>query len=313
MIKRYISIMLLFLTSIFIFSCNKMATKQSTIYAFDTTIEISFVAPTEKIDMIYKDITDLIYLYNDLANRYEEKEINNIYTINHRSDFVEVDNHLIALLKEALDYQEKTSGYFNPLIGNISDIYKTIINTKSLETLSTLEQELDNMNNSQIIINDNQVKIIGDATIDLGAITKGYCLREVTNYLKNHNITNYLLSAGYSSISLGTKSKNSPYRVGLRYDDKVLELKNTTIGCSSMHEQNTVIEGITYHHIVNPLNGLCENHYSTIYLIGEDPSMIDAYVTAFFNMDLDSIHSICTNNNLQYLIYQNDVLISSNF
>lgn len=308
---KKIILFLSFLIFIFMLSsCNTIKEKSGMIFAFDTTIEIKIKCANA--NAIYDEINKIFNDYSDLADRYTKKEINNVYTINHSDDFVLVDQRLIELLNEALQYQKETNGYFNPLIGNISEIYKQIIKDGDVSRLDNLEAELVIMKNSKIIINGNMVKIEGDASIDLGAITKGYALKKVNEYLKEQNITNYLISAGYSSISLGDKD-GKEYRVGLKYDDsKILNLKNTTIGSCSMHEQNRIIDNVLYHHIVNPLNGKCENKYSTIYLIGEDPSMIDAYATAFFNMEIQEIKTICENKKIKYLIYQNDVLTYNN-
>ncbi len=306
--KKGIMIVTLFLSFFLLFSCNSLYNKSGIIIAFNTTISISFDAPKDEADTIYDDIVCLFKTYSDLSDRYNQKDCNNVYTINHSDEFVEVDEVLIKLIKDSLYYQQLTNGYFNILVGNLSDIYKEIIETKDTSSLDRVSEEFENINNSSIEIIDNRIKINGSATIDLGAIAKGYALQTVIDYLAINSISNYLISAGTSSIGLGSKN-GKDYRVGLKYDDtRILNLQNIAIGSSSIHEQNATIDGALYHHIINPKTGRCENLYSTIYLIGRDAALIDALTTAFFNMPIDDIENLCEEYDLKYLIYHDDVL-----
>ena len=247
-----------------------------------------------------------------MCDRFAEKEMNNIYTINQTNEFVEVDSHLISLLQEAILLQEETNGYFNILVGEVSNIYKELIKTSDLSLLNGIEDKVNDINNSSIEIVGNNVKRVGNATIDLGGIAKGYALKEVEKVLREYGITTYLINAGYSSILLGSKN-GKDYKVGLRYTkDTILNLQNMVVTTSSIEEQKVVIDGNVYHHLVNPKTGYCENKYSTIYLIGSDASRLDAYSTAFFNMNLEDIKHLCEAKNIKYIIYNNTNLLASN-
>ena len=311
--RRIIKTIVLILCCIICISCsNKEKIKTEQIYAFNTTIDISITSSKDNLDEACQKIKELLYLYSDLCDCYSEKDFNNIYTINHTNEFVEVDSHLINLLKKALLLQTETNGYFNILIGEVSNIYKELIKTSDLSLLNGIEDKVSDMNSSTIEIVDNTVKRVGNATIDLGGIAKGYALKEVEKVLKEYEITTYLINAGYSSILLGSKS-GKDYKVGLRYTkDTVLNLQNMVVTTSSIEEQKVVIDGNVYHHLVNPKTGYCENKYSTIYLVGSDACMLDAYSTAFFSMDLEDIKRLCEAKNIKYIIYNNTNLLASN-
>lgn len=308
--KKIFLLFLIVFSSFLICSCSKENSKEYTefLYGFDTTIELKYKCEKNKADKIYNDISNMVKKYHQLTTRYDEYG-NNVYTINHSTDFVEVDTELIDILNLSIKYQNDTNGYFNPLMGNITSIYKDVIQNKDTSKLLNLDTELDNLNNSKLIIEGNLVKIEGNATLDLGAIAKGYALEKIRKYFIEEGITQYLVNGGQSSIILGEK-EGSFYKVGLKYtDSKVLSLKNTSVSVSSLNEQQVSIDDKTYHHIVNPLNGSNEFLYTTIYVIGTDASMIDAYSTAFFNMPLELIKEICEKENIQVLIYNNnDVL-----
>ena len=310
--KRSVSFLLVIYMLIILCACESDVLVTKTLYCFDTTVEITFKAPKGQAKTVEQEITRMLYLYNDLVDNFSAKDINNIYMINHTDDFVEVSDELINLIKFALKMQDETDGYFNPLLGNITNLYKELITSQNEEVLALLPQELDNLQNSTLLIEGNSVKIVGNATIDLGGVAKGYALNEVVKYLTEQKIKYYLINCGYSSIALGIKD-NKAFRVGLKYDDKILSLKNTTIGCCSIHEQKTLIGDKLYHHIINPKTGLNENHYTTIYLIGLDPAIIDAFATSMFNMSIDAIDELANKYQLKYLIYQNDEIAYNNY
>ena len=310
---KKVVISLLIVVLLLLTSCSgKEIIITDSIYAFCTTIEITLGASNGKVDEACQKIKELLYLYSDLSDCYTEKEFNNIYTINHTNEFVEVDARLINLLQEALLFQNETDGYFNILIGEVSNIYKDLIRTSDLSLLDGMVDKVNDVNNSSLEIEGNIVKRVGNATIDLGGIAKGYALEEAKKILKEYEITTYLINAGYSSILLGSKS-GKDYKVGLRYTkDTVLNLQNMVVTTSSIEEQKITIDGQVYHHLVNPKTGYCENKYSTIYLVGSDACMLDAYSTAFFSMDLEDIKRLCEAKNIKYIIYNNTNLLASN-
>ena len=78
-----------------------------------------------------RDLIDkTLYTYHKLTNGFEEYG-NNIYKLNHTNEIIELDERLIDLLQTSISYIDKTNGYFNPYIGNISLIYKDIIINKN--------------------------------------------------------------------------------------------------------------------------------------------------------------------------------------
>ena len=310
--KKVLSFCLIIYIIILLTACEKQVLINKTLYCFDTTVEITFKALKSEATTIADEISSMLYLYSDLADNFSAKDVNNIYMINHADDYVTASDELINLISFSLHMQDETNGYFNPLMGNITTLYKELLINNDLNVLSNLDDEMNNLNDAYISIIDKQIKIIGNATIDLGGIAKGYALNEVVKYLINNNINYYLINCGYSSIAMGEKNKEA-FRVGLKYDDsKILNLKNTTIGSCSIHEQKAIIDGKLYHHIINPKTGLNENTYSTIYLIGDDASIIDALATACFNMPIEDVLILAHKYHLKYLIYQNDHLTYNN-
>ena len=311
MMKRLFVFILLSIPLLLFFVACIDNTKEDTLFLYDTIVNIKINGENEDL----KEVEKILELYDKLSDNYKEhKDVNNIYSINKKRS-LECSYELIELLNYSLEMKEKTQGYFNPLIGKVAFLYKELINeerTYNQEFIDEVNSELDKMNNSSITIEDNLVTINGEADIDLGAIAKGFALKKVKEYLDNKGIKNYLINAGSSSIIMGEKSNNEYYKVGLKnYTDRVFLMKNKSLGTSSIFEQSITIDGKLFSHIINPFTGLPSNLYDTIYLIGDDPALIDAFTTALFSLELDDIKTITSKYNLDYVIYKDNQKVAS--
>lgn len=322
--RQYKILILLFIMLICscLLSCiNTKKEKKGSIYAFSTYIDITlYYNEDQDIDLIYQEITKIFNDINKLTDRFNEyPDINNIYTINSSKDFVLVDERLLDVILISQQLKNETGGYFEPLIGNLSVLYKELIkkdNPNSLDVISQdlINQELEKIKNSEIIINDKNVKVNGDATIDLGAIAKGYALLKVKEYLTKVNITHYIIDAGMSSIIVGEKPIDEYYTVGISNTKEEVKIKNKCFGTSSTLLQQVEIDDNIYHHIVNPINGKTENFYDTVCIIGDNPCLIDVLTTAFISMSEEEIKQLVDYYNdlgieLEYFLFKDKKLI----
>lgn len=300
--KKKALILILFLFIIPLFSCSKKIELFNNIYAFGTVIEIKITDDKERIDDIYKNVSDILYLYDHLSDNFREYG-NNVYVINNSDDFVEVDERLIELLKYSLYLEDITDGYFNPLVGSISQIYRDIIESGGSVDDETKEKEASKIANAKLIIEGSKVKIEGEAKLDLGAIAKGYAIEKVKEYLINNKVKEYLITGGYSTITCGSR-KGDYYKIGMLYDDKILYVKNKTIGCSSINEQKS--DDNVYTHIINPFTCSATPLYESVYFIGDDAGLVDGLTTASMLVSEEKIKEFASKYNLEYMIYYLD-------
>lgn len=294
-IFKLFNLILLLLISVMLLSCQRLETKKGSVYAFSTLIDISITSNNAKDD--YKNIEEIFLYYHKLCDNYNTYEgINNIKTINDIRSDVEVSSDLREIINYALIFMKKTGGYFNPFIGSLSNIYKELITSCDLSKIPSdeiINNELEKMNNTKIVVKDDLISLQGAGLIDLGAIGKGFALMKVLDYLKSHNIKTYLINAGSSSILVGEKENGKNYNVGVKeIDGLVIQKKNRAFGTSSIQEQSAIIDGVLYHHIINPFTGKMDYLYDTVVVVGDNPLLMDLYSTAFFMMDEDKIKGL---------------------
>ena len=218
---------------------------------------------------------------------------------------MEVSSELYNLLKTAFTVKDEGAVNFNPFIGSLSKKWKEALENKTVLSDEIISSELTKMNSSSLeFLDNNKVKRNGDAEIDLGAIAKGYAIDRVYEYLKENEITHYLVDAGSSSILIGEKqSEDGYYSVGLaNLPNAYLNLKNCVISTSSNSRQNTVIDGVTYSHIINPNNGSAVNVHDAVIVISEKGYYGDAISTSLVNASLDEIKEVEVNHNIKTIV-----------
>lgn len=286
--KRF-AIFLMMIVALFnVSSCNSEKTQN--IFAFNTQISITLYDGSND-DIEY--IEDLILKYDVLCNSYKSFEsTNNVYTINHSDDYIEVDKKLYDLLYECYEFQlSDDSGLFNILSGKLNELWKQSIKNNCLPNDEDINKEVNIISNSTLLFEDNcNVKIEGLGQIDLGSVTKGYVLNRIAKYLEDNSIEHYLINAGTSSCIMGTKSNNDKFNVGIRnLDSIVYSFSNCALSTSSYDQQYAKIDGEIYSHIINPLTGSAKTIYDTVVVKGLNAFELDIFSTIFMMMSVQDI------------------------
>ncbi len=196
-----------------------------------------------------------------------QKDSSEISEINRASGIhpVKVSYETLNMLKRARAYCKKYNGVFDVTIGPLSDLWgfsedKEIV-LPADKTIKNLTK-LVNYNNIDINEKDTTVFLKNKGmSIDLGGIAKGYAIDRGAAILINTGITNFILNAGGDIYVSGTKDKETLWKVGIKHprytNDLVAEfnLKDYAVATSGDYERFKIINGVRYHHILNPATG----------------------------------------------------------
>ncbi len=304
--KRKGVFLFLFLGSLFSCAGNQDSLKIYSVTVNDVFSSFVSVNYDSRNGDLGKEITTLLTKIDALTDAYEAKDNANVYTLNLTNEEIEVDPSLFSLLKNSYSLQEKTDGYFSPLMGSLTSLWKKTLYgdesdshytpkeddiEKAKESVASLLEEKEN---SALIFNDSSfsVKRVGKAKIDLGAIAKGFAIEEVKNLLKRNGSAHYLINGGTSSIAAGKTTTDGPFHVRLRYTGEEViryDLENMDASMSSIYEQLVKVNGVSYSHLVSPKTGLPLTAFSSVFLVGEHSTELDALSTACTFVDLQKI------------------------
>ena len=302
-------ILILFLTSCF----NLSEYKSKTLFLFDTTINMTFYNLNDA-DTHCTNIQKMLKEISKVASNYESYSDKSVYDLNEKRS-INKNEYLTEMINFAIEAKKLTNGYFEPLIGNLSMIWKDAIENQVLPTDDVIAIELDIIKESSIKITDDKIELVGDASLDLGGFIKGYACYKVDNYLKENNIKYYIVNMGESNILLGSKighdftfAFKDPLKEAYYAEGKI---QNMCISTSSIEYQRVKINDKYYHHIISPFTGYPVNYYTSVNVITNNILYSDAFSTAIFLMDKDMASKYAKDNNFGIVLFNDSIIYKS--
>ena len=283
---------LLSLLSIFsVTRCSVSPLSYGWTFAFDTHV-LTRIYKNNQEDKI-EDLKRIFAHLDKLTDNYQQRDVNNIYTINNTNESVTVDPDLYHLLELTFSHDLDSLSYFNPLCGSLSKKWKESLEKEEILSDEIIAQELSKMNNTHLeFLGNNTVKRVGEAEIDLGAVAKGYALDKAKEYFNEKNISGYLIDGGHSSILAGEGPLGRKLKIRLNDAKYYVELKNCFISTSAYTEQYKTINDVIYSHIINPKDGSAVSLHKGVIVISDLGYLGDILSTAFINESIDSIKEL---------------------
>lgn len=256
---------------------------------FDTTVIVQLDDASSKDS---KYIGNYLTKMSEVMDAYTKPAsgTTTLYTLNHTNDAIAIGDDLFGALQFAEQMQTATDGWFNPLVGKLTNAWKNGVIEKSKPTQADVDAVeakipslLAEVNSSSLVLDETNktAQRFGNATIDLGAFGKGYALREVRRYVIEKKITSYFVNAGTSSLLVGSY-KDGPWKI--KFNEApgyFFHAEGTAVGTSSLSQQKATVNGTTYTHIVNPFTGSATLDYYMCTVVGDDPGLDDALSTTF--------------------------------
>ena len=185
--------------------------------------------------------------------------------------------------------------------------------------------ELPDENDIQILVKQapsvEDILIEGDritntnkaAQYDLGAFAKGYAIDKAIDRLRELGINNAIVNAGGDLRAIGQHG-DRPWRIGIRHPRAggilaSIEIKgDTSIFTSGDYERFFEVDGVRYHHIIDPRTGYPASDTTSVTVVHRSAATADAAATALFvagpehwidtarNMNINAVMLIDSNN-----------------
>ena len=311
-------------------ACNSVTEKKGVGYYFYTELSYSVYA---KNDSVINKIKQICQEIDNFSDSYQKRSTSNIYDINQTNEKIEISEDLYELLERA-DVAREDALNFNPLIGSLSDKWKESLGKETPEVLSetVIQEELAKINTSSYELsferdaagkNKNYVQRKGEATLDLGGITKGFALDRIYDILKSNKVTDYIINCGSSSIMLGTnghtKSWNGQvttyYKVSLRdVPNTYFKAQDCVISSSGNDIQGVKIGDTMYSHIINPKTGsaVMKNDAVIVILNPSIGYLGDALSTSMMMNTVDEIKQIEIATNAKTIVVKDGEIVYRN-
>ena len=276
---------------------------------FDTVSYVYNYAgdPTERFEQLSAGISGILTEYHQLFDIYHEYSgINNLCTVNRMAggEPVKVDPRLIEFLLYARDLYERTDGEMNILLGPVLKIWhnhRTAASESPMAASLPAQEDLlaaaAHTDFSLLEINTQQstIRLLDpEASIDVGALGKGYATEKAAKWLEDQGVSGYVLNIGGNIRIIGTKPDGSGWKTAVK-DPKdpensyaaTLDLTDTACVTSGNYERFFTVEGKRYHHIVDRDTLWPAEQFASVTIVTRDSGLADALSTALFCMSYE--------------------------
>lgn len=290
---------------------------------FDTVVTVIGYADsqeefTEMAELIYDNFKEMHQLF-DIYHDYEG--INNIKTINDSAGIqpVKVDARIINLIQSSKTWYEKTEGMVNIAMGPVLNIWHdarqaalTDPSSAKLPTMETLQEAAKYTDISKVVVDEanSTVYIEEGMRLDVGAVAKGYVTQVVSDILESKGYNSVLISAGGNVKAIGMPKDGVRTRWGVGIKDPqstlahslseenlldVAFVKDTSVVSSGSYERFFEVDGIQYHHLIDPKTLMPATHYTGVTIITPNSATADILSTAIFLLPPDKAKALVEN------------------
>lgn len=305
--------------------CSYLPQRQNLIYTdtlFDTVVRIEIHEPAS--EDVLKGCEEICKKYDAMfSNKIEDSEISRIN--NAGGAPVEVSGETVTLLKKSIYYSDLSNGLFDVTIAPVSNLWDFHSDEPAPPAAETVAEAASHVDYKNILIKDNTVQLLDPyASIDVGAIAKGYIADKLKAYLKDQGIRHAMINLGGNVLAIGGRSDGSDYNIGIQKPFDItgepitsVRLSNKSIVTSGTYQRYFESDGKLYHHILDPHTGYpCENNLYSVTIITNSSLTADALSTACFLMGYDKgLRLVDQLNNVDaiFITDDNKIHYSKNF
>lgn len=280
--KRILACLLL---SLLLFGCRTETAHSAAGFACDTVVTVTAYAPQETVDATLRICADYEKILSKTAAGSDIDRLNRA-----NGAPVEVQPETAALLALAVEIGTASGGAFDVSIAPASALWDFKAEEPQIPDENALLAACGRIDFHNIVIDGNTVTLKNGAEIDLGGIAKGYIADCVAAYLKRQGVTSACINMGGNVVLIGTKPDGSAWTVGVRdpngtpeQSEEVLALSDAAVVTSGTYERGFDLDGVRYHHILDPKTGMpVQNGLASVTIIGTQSALCDALSTACF-------------------------------
>lgn len=223
---------------------------------------------------VYGDDTALARLssacarYDALLDLYDEES--DIARVNAAGgEAVQVDPDTADLLARALEFCAQADGLFDITIGAVSTLWDFDAGTRPSDEQIAAALPHVGWRGVHVDREASTVRLDDpEAKLDLGGIAKGYVADDLAGLLAGRGVTRFAINLGGNVLVRGGRPggpgsrAGAPWRIGIvnpldpAHSRAIVEVADGSVVTSGLHERRFTRGGVTYHHILDPADGM---------------------------------------------------------
>ena len=131
--------------------------------------------------------------------------------------------------------------------------------------------------------------------VDVGGIAKGWVGDRFRAQLRQQGVQTALIDIGGNILTVGETKNGQRWNIGIQDPNGeqgeilgVLSVAETSVVTSGDYERAVTIDGVRYHHIIDPKTGFpTDNELSSVTIVTENSTYADALSTAIYVKGLE--------------------------
>ena len=247
----------------------------------------------KSIDKRLNDISMIFSTYLDSS------EISKVNRFNGQK--IHISDTFANVLNKALYYCNLSNGSYDITIGPLMNLWGfSNIDKNDIPNNKMIANTLSEIGYDKIILDKNTLFKNNNIKIDLNSIAKGYAVDQISLFLDNNDIYDYLVEIG-GEVRTNNVNRKDGWIVGVQHPSsdeiiKKISLDNLSMATSGSYNNYFTFNNIEYSHILNPNTGY-PFHFRTVSatIIADNCIDADAYATLAMTKNSSEIINLINN------------------
>lgn len=270
---------------------------------FDTVVVLIGYEDEESFEKTAAEVEKILGKYDAILDIYDEESELCRVNASAGGEPVAVSAELIKIIEFSKEMYGYTNGECNVMFGAVLSLWHQYREralagdpaVPAMEELLPLSEHCD----IESVTVDKEAGTVTltdpEASLDMGAVAKGYVADVIASYLRDEGGEGYAVSVGGTVVAVGEKPNGDAFTVGVENPDpdsgdayvSRLTLEGGGVATSGSYQRYYECEGKRYHHIIDKDSLFPENEFLSVTVVAESATLADALSTAIFNMTYD--------------------------
>lgn len=179
---------------------------------------------------------------------------------------VKVSEDTFYTIKKGLEYSEASQGNYDISIGPLVKSWGVGSDKARVPSKDEIDAAKALINYKDVILNEKDMTVMlarNNMILDLGGIAKGYAADEVAEVLKENGVKHAIINLGGNVLVIGKNTNGNLWRIGVQnpFSENrgdiigAVEVEDKTVTTAGIYERYFELDGVKYHHILNPFTG----------------------------------------------------------
>ena len=262
---------------------------QEHLMVFGTIVDISVYGGDEAVvyNALQQIEDDLDYLHQAL-HAWEAGSLGRTNQLIAATGTFTAPPSVLPLIEQSQQIYRASDGLFNPAIGHLVALWgfhgddpQRPPPAEEISALLAAAPSMDDLAINGVRLHNRNPAV----RLDLGAIAKGYAVDRAVETLHSAGLHHVIVNAGGDLRASGRRG-DRPWRIGIR-DPRgpgilasIEIVGDESLFTSGDYERFFEVDGVRYHHILDPRSGQPARGLTSVTVLGNDGAAADAAATA---------------------------------